>query len=141
MVRVIAIDLGKVRTGLAISDKNEFLASPIGVIEERNRDELIKKILLIIDEYETEEIVIGLPKNMNGTEGDSAINAREFANKLSNYVNIPIIMRDERVTTVSAHNYLNTTNTRGKKRKYIVDSVAAVIILQDYLDFKRNKIN
>ncbi len=136
---IIAIDLGKVRTGLAICDQNELLASPIGTIEEKNRDKLAKAISKIAKEKKVEEIVLGLPKNMNGSEGESALSTREFKNLLSQYTDIPIIMRDERVTTISAHNYLNTVNIKPKKRKSVVDSVSAVIILQNYLDFRKNQ--
>lgn len=136
---IIAIDLGKVRTGLAICDQNEFLASPLGTIEEKNRDKLAKEISKIAKEKKAKEIVLGLPKNMDGSEGESALSAREFKILLSEYTDIPIIMRDERVTTISAHNYLNIINIRSKKRKSVIDSVSAVIILQNYLDFKKNQ--
>lgn len=131
---ILAIDLGKVRTGVAISDKNEFLAAPLCVIEQRNQEKLIEEIAVICKEQKVDEIVVGLPVNMDGSFGESAVNAKCFAEKLKEYTGISVSMRDERGTTITAHNYLNTTNVRGKKRKSIVDSVAATIILQDYLD-------
>ena len=84
---------------------------------------------------------MGLPKNMDGSEGESAQNARAFAENLSNETGIECVMQDERGTTITAHNFLNTTNTRGKKRKNVVDKVAATIILQDYLDKRKSGLN
>lgn len=137
-MRIMSIDLGKKRTGIAISDINESLASPFCVISQGNVERLIDEISKIIKEHKVKEIVVGLPKNMDGSEGDSAKNAREFADKLQKLTMLNVILRDERNTTVSAHGYLNVTDVRGKKRKSIVDSVAATIILQDYLDYRRN---
>ena len=136
---ILAVDLGKVRTGLAICDKTELIASPLGTLEERNAEKLILKITAIVKERQAELIVVGLPKNMDGTEGESAVNARTFAENLSEKCGIPFVMQDERGTTLTAHNFLNTTNTRGKKRKQIVDTVSAVIILEDYLKKRKNK--
>ena len=82
--------------------------------------------------------MVGLPKNMDGSEGESAQNARAFAQKISELTGIDTVMQDERGTTITAHNYLNSTNTRGKKRKNVVDEVAATIILQDYLDKRKS---
>ena len=88
-----------------------------------------------------ERIVVGLPKNMDGSEGESAQNARAFAQNLAEQTGIETVMQDERGTTVTAHIFLNATNTRGKKRKNVVDEVAATIILQDYLDSRKRKEN
>ena len=130
---ILAVDLGKVRTGLAICDKTELIASPLGTIEERNEEKRMVKIAEIVREKKAELLVVGLPKNMDGTEGESAVNARTFAENLSEKCSVPFVMQDERGTTLTAHHFLNTTNTRGKKRKQIVDTVSAVIILEDYL--------
>ena len=86
-------------------------------------------------------LVVGLPLNMDGSAGESAQNALAVADRLREVTGLPVEMKDERGTTVSAHNYLNTTDTRGKKRKAVVDAVAATIILQDYLDYRRNQRN
>lgn len=138
-MRIMSVDLGKVRTGIALSDKNEYLASPLCVINETNRDKLAKKVSDMANENGALEIVLGLPLNMDGSEGESARSAREFLETLSKYTDIKIVLQDERGTTISAHNYLNVTDTKGKKRKKVIDAVAATIILQDYLDFRRNK--
>ncbi len=134
----MAIDYGDVRTGVAVCDKSEILATPVCVIEQRNADLLIEKISLLVKEYKAEMIVVGLPKNMDSSEGDRAQKCKAFAENLSQKTGIETVMRDERLSTVVAHNILNTTNTRGKKRKAVVDQVAAVMILQDYIDFRKN---
>ncbi len=130
---IVSVDLGRVNTGIAACDKSEIIASPVGVIKERNYDKLAEKIDVIVKERSAELIVMGLPKNMDGSEGESAINAREFGEKLSTVTGLEVQFLDERGTTITAHNYLNITDTRGKKRKQTVDSVAAVIILEDFL--------
>ena len=134
----MSVDLGKVRTGIAVSDINEYLASPLCVIKERDREILAKKVSDIANENNVLQIVVGLPLNMDGSKGESAKAADEFSKILSKYTDANIILQDERGTTISAHSYLNVTNTRGEKRKSVVDAVAATIILQDYLDFRRN---
>ncbi len=136
---IMSVDLGKARTGVAVCDKSEFLASPHTVIFEKSPKKLLKKTAQTAKEVNAELIVVGLPKNMDGSEGESAQNARAFAEKLSELTGTETVMQDERGTTVTAHNYLNATNTRGKKRKNVVDVVAAVIILQDFLDGRKNK--
>lgn len=135
---ILAVDLGKARTGLAICDKSEMLASPLGMIENKNLDRVAEKIAEYAKERKVEMLIVGLPKNMDGTEGESAQNARAFAQQLNKLCNLPVEMQDERGTTITAHNFLNTTDTRGKKRKKVVDTVAATIILEDYLNYRKN---
>ena len=135
---IMSVDLGKARTGVAVCDKSEFLASPHTVIFEKSPNKLLEKTAQTAKEVNAELIVVGLPKNMDGSEGESAQNARAFAEKLSELTGTTTVMQDERGTTVTAHNYLNATNTRGKKRKNVVDEVAATIILQDYLDKRKS---
>ena len=130
---------GGARTGLAVCDENELLASPAGVISEHNMERLARTVAAQAAERAVRGIVVGLPRNMDGSEGESAQNARAFAENLKELVAVPVEMRDERGTTITAHGYLNTTDTRGKKRKAVVDAVAATIILQDYLDYRRNQ--
>lgn len=137
-MRILAVDLGKARTGLAVCDEGERLASPAGVIQEYNREKLAHTVAEKAAEYGVKEIVVGLPRNMDGSEGESAQGARAFAEQLRNMVRLPVVMQDERGTTITAHGYLNDTDTRGKKRKAVVDAVAATIILEDYLMRRRN---
>ena len=134
---VISVDLGHARTGLAISDKSGFLASSLCVIEEYNDERLVQKIAAQIKENKAELVVVGLPKNMDGTEGESARRARELAEKISQLSGVPFHMQDERGTTITAHAYLSAKEVYGKKRKKQVDAVAASIILQDYLDSQK----
>ena len=134
----MAIDYGDVRTGIAVCDKFEMLASPVCVITQRNSDILIEEIRKIATDYNVEQFVVGLPKNMDSSVGERALKCTEFAEKLTAVTGIESVMRDERLSTVSAHNVLNNTNTRGKKRKNVVDQVAAVMILQDYIDYRKN---
>ena len=134
----MAIDLGKARTGLALCDKNEILASPIGTIQEKDDEKLILKILENLTSCKAEMAIIGLPKNMDGSLGESAERAKKFADILREKIDIPINLWDERRTTIAAHNYLNQTNTRGKKRKNIIDTLSASIILENYLEFRKN---
>lgn len=138
-MKILAVDLGKARTGLAVCDESEVLASPAGVISEHNWERLAQTIAAQAVQKEVGCIVVGLPRNMNGSEGESAQNARAFAESLKLLVSVPVELRDERGTTITAHGYLNNTDTRGKKRKAVVDAVAATIILQDYLDYRRNQ--
>lgn len=131
---VLSVDLGHARTGLAVSDKSGFLASSLCVITEYNDDKLVEKIAEQASSVKAELLVVGLPRNMDGSEGESAIRARELAARLSERTGIPHVMQDERGTTITAHAYLSSGNVYGKKRKQKVDAVAASIILQDYLD-------
>lgn len=137
---ILSVDYGKVRTGIAVCDKNEIIASPVTVIKEVRPEVLAEKIAVICKERGAEGIVLGLPKNMDGSEGESALNVRSFAVILHEKTGLFVDLHDERCTTVSAYGYLNITDTRGKKRKDVVDIVAAVIILEDYLSYRRNKI-
>ena len=137
-MKIMAVDLGKARTGLAVCDPGEMLASPLVVLPSWNQEKLLDEIAALAKEHRIEQLVVGLPLNMDGSQGESAQNALAFAEMLREKTGLPVDMKDERGTTISAHNYLNTTDTRGKKRKAVVDAVAATIILQDYLDYRRN---
>ena len=138
-MKIMAVDFGDARTGLAACDRTEFLASPIGVIEERNFERTVQKTAYAAQEYGVQMIVVGYPRNMNGTVGERAERCAGFARQLQASVPIPVELWDERATTVQAHNYLNETNTRGKKRKQAVDQVAATIILESYLAYRKNQ--
>lgn len=136
-MKILAVDYGDTRTGLAISDRTEFLASPVGTITERNAERLAQKVADAVKEQGAELVVVGLPINMNGTRGPRAEKCEEFAKMLGELVDVPVEMWDERSTTVTAHNILNTTNVRGKARKAVVDTVAATIILEGFMDHRR----
>lgn len=138
-MRILAVDLGLVRTGLAVSDPSGFLASPVATITERSTDKLLEKVALAAEQHCAEELVVGHPRNMDGSRGESARRAEDFAAALETRTGLPVRLWDERMTTVSALGYLNETDIRGKKRKAVVDTVAATIILQDYLDSLRNR--
>ena len=135
---ILSVDYGRVRTGIAVCVKNEIIASPVEVIKEVRQEVLAEKISMLCRQKGAEQIVLGLPKNMDGTEGESALNVRAFSEILQTVTGLPVVLQDERGTTVTAYGYLDRTNTYGKKRKAIVDSVAAVIILEDYLRYRRN---
>lgn len=135
---ILSVDYGDVRTGIAVCDKNEMLASPVTVIKQTDANKLCKNIADICKQYNVEKIVCGLPKNMDGSEGFRAENCKEFAVLLHTATNLEVALFDERLTTVSALNYLNATNTRGKKRKETVDAVAATLILEDYITYRKN---
>ncbi len=137
---ILAVDLGRARTGLAVCDRGEVLASPLKVIEERDRGRLVEKIAAAAKDSEAQQLVVGLPRNMDGSEGEAAQNAREIAALLEASTGLPVALCDERGTTITAHSYLNDTNTRGKKRKAVVDAVAATVILEDYLRARRNQM-
>ncbi|MDR1673920.1 MAG: Holliday junction resolvase RuvX [Oscillospiraceae bacterium] len=131
-MKIMAVDVGSVRTGLAVSESG--FAFPVCVIQERNFKECVKKVCEKAIECKAEKIVVGYPKNMNNTVGPRAKLSEEFAAELGRMSSLPVQLWDERNTTKSAVNCLNATDTRGKKRKAVIDAVAAVIILQSYLD-------
>lgn len=130
---IISVDYGDVRTGVAACDKLQMLASPVTVIKQKDPELLSEEIKKICLEKKAEKIILGLPKNMDGSEGFRAEACKEFAKLLSEKTGLSVDFQDERLTTVSAHNILNATDTRGKKRKAVVDAVSAVLILEDYL--------
>ena len=136
MKRIMGIDYGDSRTGVAISD---LLCSIVGstfVVRSRNTEKLLEDILQLIKLNDVGQIVVGLPKNMDGSEGPRALLCREFAQKLEELTGLPVAMWDERRTTVEAHNILSQHNYHGKKRKDTVDAVAASLILEGYLGFR-----
>ena len=135
---IMSVDLGKARTGIAVSDMGESFAFPKCVITEYNTERLITKITEKAKEYGAQLIVVGFPKNMNGSIGDRAEECKAIAEKIKVASCTDTVLWDERCTTISAHTALNFTDTRGKKRKEIVDAVAAVIILEDYLAYRKN---
>lgn len=137
-MKIMGVDFGDSRTGIAMCDKSEFLASPLTVIFEKNFDRCLERTAELAKSEKAELIVVGYPKNMNNTVGERAEKCALFGEKLKEMTGIEVVMWDERCTTVSAHNYLNEVNVRGKKRKNVVDAVAAVIILESYMGFRKN---
>ena len=137
-MKIMSVDYGDARTGIAICDELEFLASPVEVIHSDYEPKVIARIKSLCETLKPALIVVGLPKNMDSSVGNRAEKCIGFAENLKECVHIETVMWDERLTTVSAYNYLNNTNTRGKKRKEVVDAVAATIILQDYLTYRKN---
>lgn len=136
MNRIMAIDYGDARTGVAISDLLCSIVGSTAVINSHNTDKAIADILRLAKENAVSEIVVGLPKNMDGTEGSRAELCRAFARTLESVSGLKIVMWDERRTTVEAHNILSQHNYHGKKRKNTVDAVAASLILEGYLSFR-----
>jgi len=132
MGRILGIDHGTVRIGVAMSDETEFLASPLTTV--RSGKAAVDELVSIVTEHEVRTIVVGLPRNMNGTYGPATEKVRAFIVKLSKRTNVPIVEWDERLSTVSAHNDLREAGLDGRQRKGVVDKVAARIILQNYLD-------
>lgn len=136
-MRIMAVDFGDARTGLAVCDKGETLATPIAPINEKNFLTCADRVAAAAAENRAELLVVGLPLNMNGTEGDRALKSRDFAAQLAERSGLPVEMWDERGTTKTALYFMNETDTRGKKRKASLDSAAASIILQSFLDMRR----
>ena len=137
--RILGVDFGDTRTGLAVSDASRFLASGIGYVSPGGIQKTADKVAEVAREQKVSAIVVGLPKNMDGSEGFRAERCREFAGLLREQLeDIPVAMMDERMTTMSASRYLNETNTRGQKRKGVIDTLSAQIILQNALDRLKN---
>ncbi len=137
MKRILGIDYGKVRTGFAVSDLLGLTASPIGTFKITGDRSLVEKLCEIVKEYEISEIVIGNPINMDGSRGDSSTKVQYLATLIEKDTGLPVILFDERCTTMLAHKLLNATDTRGAKRKNVVDTLSAQIILQNYLDSQK----
>ncbi len=136
-MKLLAIDYGDARTGLAVCDRNELLASPAGVIAEWNHERLLEKLAEAAKEHGAEMIVLGYPKNMDGTLGERAKKCEQLAEELQERTGLEVALWDERRTTVAAHNILNVTDVRGKRRKKVVDAVAAVLILEGYMAYRK----
>ena len=136
MKRIMGIDYGDARTGVAVSDLLCSIVGSTTVIHSRNQDKTVAQILELIQKHDVGELAVGLPKNMDGSEGPRAELCREFAHRLERESGLPVHLWDERRTTVEAHNILSEHNYHGKKRKDTVDAVAASLILEGYLAFR-----
>ena len=138
-MKIMAIDFGDARTGVAMCDPLEMLASPFKVIKQKDIAQLVEEITLIAKEQNVERIVVGYPKNMNGSNGERVAKTERLVNKLKLATKLDVVLWDERSTTVLAHKILKDTEVFGKKRKNIVDAVAAVLILENYIKFKKSR--
>ncbi len=140
-MRIVGLDLGTKTLGLAISDLTNTIASPFATwkFEESNYDLLLPRLRQFVNDKNIDKIVLGLPKNMNNTLGSRAKETIEFKEKLEEYLNMEIILQDERRTTIEANNYMLEANLSRKKRKQKIDGLAAAIILQTYLDKMRGR--
>ena len=136
-MRVMAIDYGDARTGVAISDLTGSIVGTTTVIHSRNREKTIQELIRLKNESGAECLVMGFPKNMDGSEGPRAELYRAFAAALSEAAGMEVVLWDERRTTVEAHQILSDSGYHGKKRKNTVDAVAASLILEGYLAFLR----
>ena len=132
--KILGVDFGDTRTGLAICDPSRILASGIGYISPGGIEKTADAVAQVAKEQGAVAIVVGLPVNMDGSEGSRAARCRKFAYLLEERLSLPVAMFDERMTTMTAARYLNETNTRGKKRKTVIDTLSAQIILQNCLD-------
>ncbi|MCH5257233.1 MAG: Holliday junction resolvase RuvX [Lachnospiraceae bacterium] len=143
-MRIMGLDFGSKTVGVAISDPLLITAQGIEIIRRQDENKLrrtLARIEELITEYEVGEIVLGLPKNMNDTIGERAQLSLEFQEKLERRTGLPVVMWDERLTTVAADKTMMETGIRREKRKEYVDKIAAVLILQGYLDYRSNKEN
>lgn len=133
-MRYMGIDYGDARVGIALSDPLGMMAQRFATLQNTGGKKLFTQIAEILTEKQVGHIVIGLPKNMDGSEGFRAEATYTFAERLKTYTDVPISFWDERLTTVAAHGYLSELDVRGKKRKETVDAVSAELILEGYMD-------
>lgn len=138
-MKILGIDYGDARTGLSISDATGLLAGSPSVIHEWNYDKLVDKLTAFIEQEKIEEIVLGHPKNMDGTVGVRAQKCEALADTLKERTGVPVVLWDERRTTVAAHDILHQAGKKSKQHRQTVDAVATSLILQGYLDFKRRQ--
>ena len=134
-MRVLAIDYGDARTGVAVSDALGMIVGQTTVIHSRNPQKTAQELAMLVKEWGAERLVMGFPRNMDGSEGPRAALYRGFAALVEQECQMPVVLWDERRTTVEAHNILSDCNYHGKKRKNTVDAVAASLILESYLSF------
>lgn len=144
MSRIMGLDFGSVTVGVAVSDGLQLTAQGVEVIRRKQENKLrqtLARIEELVKEYEVDRIVLGYPKNMNNTIGDRAIKSEQFMEKLKNRLGLEVVLWDERLTTVSAHQAMIEGNVRREARDKVVDKVAAVFILQGYLDWLNLQMN
>ncbi|MEG0019153.1 MAG: Holliday junction resolvase RuvX [Oscillospiraceae bacterium] len=137
-MKIMGVDYGESRTGIALSDVTEFLASPVCIIKEKNTLKAIEKVAEKAVELKAEMIVIGHPLNMDGSRGERAQKCTFVRDEVEKLVDVPVVMWDERATTKTALNILSDNGTYGKKRKDVLDAVAATVILENFLQYRKN---
>ena len=137
-MRILGIDYGDARVGIAVTDIMGFMANGVKTIKNKGMKNLLTELEAVLKEYNPEKIVVGLPKNMDGSEGFRVEATKEFVKNLESIYTGEIILQDERLTSMEAKRYLSETNTFGKKRKEVLDTVAAVLILENYLASSKN---
>lgn len=133
----MALDLGERRVGVAISDPLEITAQPFAVIDRGGN--MLAEIRAIADEYEIGEVVVGLPLQMRGSEGDAASAARQEADRIRDSLDVPVVLWDERLTTATAERALIDQGVKRRKRREVIDKIAAAVILQSYLDSRKGR--
>ena len=133
LMRIMGIDYGDARIGVAVSDLLGLTAQGVGTIKNKGHKRVLEELDALIKEYSPTTIVVGLPRNMDGTEGFRVDATHKFTERLKTIYSGEIVYEDERLTTAAAGRYLNITNTRGKKRKEVIDTVSACLILESYL--------
>ena len=138
-MRIMAIDYGDAHTGVAISDPTGFMAGTTTTIHSRKAEVVLEELRKIVEQYQVEELVMGFPRNMDGSEGPRADLYREFADKVEEATGLKPVLWDERRTTIDAHRILFESGQNAKKRKKTVDAVAAALILEGYLTFKKSR--
>ena len=136
-MRIMAIDYGDAHTGVALSDPTGFLVGTTTTINSWRQEVVLDRLVELIGEHRPEEVVLGFPRNMDGTDGRKADRYRELAARLEEATGMKVILWDERRTTIDAHRILFNQGKDGRKRKKLVDAVAASLILENYLDYKR----
>ncbi|MGD9677240.1 MAG: Holliday junction resolvase RuvX [Vulcanibacillus sp.] len=136
-MRIMGLDVGDKTIGVAVSDEFGWTAQGVGVIQRKELDYDLNQLAKIMDEYNVEEILLGLPKNMNGTIGYRAEGIIQLAEIIKDRLKVPVLFMDERLTTVMAERTLIEADVSRRKRKKVIDKMAAILILQGYLDMKR----
>jgi len=133
-MRILALDVGDKRIGVAISDPSQIIARSLKVIQRGSRQGDFAAVARLIEEYEVERVVVGHPRSLDGTIGEQAEKVEHYAAGLAEVLTVPVLLWDERFSTVSAERLMREAGSRGKKKRERVDAVAAAVILQDYLD-------
>ncbi len=138
-MKLVGLDVGDRRVGIAFGDSDLRMATPVDVLVRASFEQDARAIARFVKDYDAEKIVVGLPRNMDGTQGAQADSVVTYAEKISQAINVPLIFWDERLTTVEATRRTHETGARGKKSRRGIDAIAASLILQDYLDNLRNE--